>query len=164
MTEANSLNSRAFRNVMGLFATGVTVVAAEVEGETHGMTANAITSVSLEPMLVLICVQKNARMAGVLRQAGQFSINILNEDQANLSNFFAGLWPEAAPPAFTFEPWTGGPRLQGAIGCIGCKIDQFYEGGDHWIIVGEVTDLYRPEKSADPLLYYSGQYRKLLDK
>jgi flavin reductase (DIM6/NTAB) family NADH-FMN oxidoreductase RutF len=164
MTEANILNSRAFRNVMGLFATGVTVIAAETEGETHGMTANAITSVSLEPMLVLVCVQKNAHMAGVLRQSGQFSINILNEDQADLSNFFAGLWAEAEPPAFTFEPWIGGPRLQGAIGYIACKITQFYEGGDHWIIVGEVIGLYRPEKPDNPLLYYSGQYRKLLDE
>jgi flavin reductase (DIM6/NTAB) family NADH-FMN oxidoreductase RutF len=159
--EANTLNSRAFRNVMGLFATGVTIVAAEVEGEIHGMTANAITSVSLEPMLILVCVQKNAHMAGVLRQSGQFSVNILAEDKADLSNFFAGLWPNPEPPPFTFEPWIGGPRLQGATGCLGCKITEFYEGGDHWIIVAEVIALYRPDTPANPLLYYTGRYRKI---
>jgi flavin reductase (DIM6/NTAB) family NADH-FMN oxidoreductase RutF len=164
MAEANTLNSRAFRNVIGLFATGVTVIAAEVEGEIHGMTANAITSVSLEPLLILVCVQKDAHMARVLRQAGQFSINILAEDRADLSSFFAGMWPDIEPPAFTFEPWSGGPRLQGAIGAIGCKISQFYEGGDHWIIVGEVIALYREEQPANPLLYYMGRYRKLLDE
>ena len=159
--EANTLNSRAFRNVMGLFATGVTVIAAEAEGEIHGMTANAITSVSLDPMLVLVCVQKNAHMAGVLRQSGQFSINILDEEGADLSNFFAGIWTKPEPPPFTFEPWVGGPRLQGAIGCVGCKITQFYEGGDHWIVVAEVMALYQPEAPAKPLLFYRGRYRKL---
>src|SRR5262245_33545410 len=128
------------------------------------MTANAITSVSLDPILVLVCVQKDAHMARVLRQTGQFSINILNEDAANLSNFFAGLWSAAEPPDFTFEPWIGGPRLQGAIGCIGCKIDQFYEGGDHWIIVGEVIALYRPEEPSNPLLFYRGRYHKILNE
>jgi flavin reductase (DIM6/NTAB) family NADH-FMN oxidoreductase RutF len=159
--EANTLSSRAFRNVMGLFATGVTVIAAEIEGEIHGMTANAITSVSLEPMLILVCVQKNAHMAGVLRQTGQFSINILDEESADLSNFFAGIWPNPEPPPFTFEPWLGGPRLQGAIGCLGCRVTEFYEGGDHWIVIAEVIALYRPDGTANPLLYFTGRYGKI---
>jgi flavin reductase (DIM6/NTAB) family NADH-FMN oxidoreductase RutF len=159
--EANTLNSRAFRNVMGLFATGVTVIAAEAEGEIHGMTANAITSVSLDPMLVLVCVQKNAHMAGALSQAGQFSINILDEQGADLSNFFAGIWTKPEPPPFTFEPWIGGPRLQGAIGSVGCKITHSYEGGDHWIVVAEVIALYHPEGPANPLLFYRGRYRRV---
>jgi flavin reductase (DIM6/NTAB) family NADH-FMN oxidoreductase RutF len=156
-----TINSRAFRNVMGLFATGVTVVAAEVDGEIHGMTANAITSVSLEPLLVLVCVQKEAHLTGVLRQAGQFSINILPEERADLSIFFAGMWKESTPPSFTFIPWIGGPRLADAIGAVACQIERFLDGGDHWIITASVLDLYQLEHPAKPLLYYRGQYRKL---
>jgi flavin reductase (DIM6/NTAB) family NADH-FMN oxidoreductase RutF len=80
------IDSRVFREVMGLFATGVTVITTRIDGETYGMTANAITSVSLDPLLVLVCVQTEAHMAKLLRQSGEFSINILNEDQEILSN------------------------------------------------------------------------------
>jgi flavin reductase (DIM6/NTAB) family NADH-FMN oxidoreductase RutF len=148
---------------MGLFATGVTVVAAEVDGEIHGMTANAITSVSLDPLLVLVCVQKEAHLAGILQQSGQFSISILSEERADLSIFFAGMWKEADPPAFTFIPWVGGPRLSDAIGAVACRVEQFLDGGDHWIITASVLDLYQPDQLTNPLLYYRGQYRRLVE-
>lgn len=161
-----AINSREFRNVMGLFATGVTVIATEIDGEIYGMTANAITSVSLDPMLILVCVQKEAHMAQYLQETRQFSINILNQEQQDLSNFFAGLWPEdAEPPPFSFEPWVGGPRLTGATGALACKVDKFLEGGDHWIVTGVVVDLYSQSNPArNPLLFYRGKYRKILDE
>ena len=156
---AANINGRMFRDVMGLFATGVTVVTADLEGETHGMTANAITSLSLDPLLVLVCVQKDAMMAGILQQAGAFAISILSADQEHLSNFFAGIWPDGAdPPPFSFEPWVGGGRLHGSIGALACKIDKFLDGGDHWIITGLVVDLYRQDSPTDPLIYYTGRY------
>ncbi|MCB0166430.1 MAG: flavin reductase [Anaerolineae bacterium] len=159
---AANINSRMFRDVMGLFATGVTVVTSDLEGETHGMTANAITSLSLNPLMVLVCVQKDAMMASILQRAKGFAINILNEDQEQLSNFFAGIWPEGAdPPFFSFEPWVGGGRLHGVIGALACKIDKFLDGGDHWIITGLVVDLYRQEAPVDPLIYYTGRYHRL---
>jgi flavin reductase (DIM6/NTAB) family NADH-FMN oxidoreductase RutF len=157
-----TVDSRAFRNTIGLFATGVTVMAVEVDGEIYGMTANAVTSVSLEPLLVLVCVQKEAHLMSFLRQAEGFSINILNEQQQNLSNFFANIWPEAEPPPFTFTPWAGGPRLAGSIGAIACRTKEILEGGDHWIVLGEVIDLYQAEQPENPLLYYGGQYRRIL--
>ncbi len=156
-------DSRAFRNTIGLFATGVTVIAVEVNGEFYGMTANAITSVSLEPLLVLVCIQKEAHLMEYLRQTDGFSINILNEDQENLSRFFANMWSNPEPPSFTFFPWVGGPRLEGAIGGIACRITEFVEGGDHWIVLGRVIDLYCAENPANPLLYYQGQYRRILE-
>ena len=162
--EETKVDSRAFRNVMGLFATGVTVVATEVDGEVHGMTANALTSVSLDPMLILVCVQKNAQLAGMLRRSGQFSVNILSEDRADLSSFFAGMWPDDDAPPFQFKPWGGGLRLVEATGAMACKVDQFLEGGDHWIVTARVIDLYQQETPANPLLYYRGRYRKLLDE
>ena len=166
MTLANeeiNIDSRAFRNTIGLFATGVTVVAAEVDGEIRGMTANSITSVSLDPPLVLFCVQKGAHLLEFLEKSGGFSINILNADQTDLSHFFANMWPEAEPPPFTFTPWLGGPRLNGVMGAIACKVEQILEGGDHWIVIGLVVDLYYTPNSADPLLYYMGQYRRILN-
>lgn len=162
--EGTRVTSRAFRNTISLFATGVTVVTTEVGGEVHGMTANAITSVSLEPLLVLVCVKKEANLAYALRRSGEFSINILSEDRADLSIFFAGMWTEDTPPPFTFHPWICGPRLEGAIGALACKVDRFLEGGDHWIITGAVVDLYQQDTPANPLLYYRGQYRKLLEE
>ena len=158
------VDSRAFRNVMGLFPTGVTVIATEIGGKYFGMTANAITSVSLDPLLILVCVLKEAHMAHYLRESGRFSINFLNEDQEELSNFFAGIWPDAEPPpAYSFEPWVCGPRLGNAIGGLACTIEEFIEGGDHWIVMGSVVDLYNHEVPTNPLLYYRGQYRKVHD-
>ncbi len=160
----NQIDGRAFRNVMGLFATGVTVLTTQVNGQPHAMTANAITSVSLDPLLVLACVQKKAHMAEALQQSGQFSINILSQQQQSLSNYFAGFWSEDAdPPLFEFLPWTTGPRVEGAIGALACDIHEFIEGGDHWIIIGQVVDLYRQESPENPLLYYTGKYHQLLD-
>lgn len=157
------LDGRAFRSTMGLFTTGVTVVAVESDGEVHGMTANALTSVSLEPLLVLVCIQKSAHLMTFLEQSGGFSINILSEDQEDLSRFFANMWPRAEPPSFTFIPWTGGPRLAGVMGAIACQTAQILDGGDHWIVLGQVLDLYQAEIPANPLLYYRGQYRQLKD-
>ncbi|MBI1881883.1 MAG: flavin reductase [Chloroflexi bacterium] len=158
------IDSRAFRNTIGLFATGVTVVAVEINGEIYGMTANTVTSVSLEPLLVLVCVQKEAHLMQFLRQAKGFSINILSEDQADLSSFFANMWRQAEPPPFTFIPWLGAPRLEGAIGVIACRTMEFFEGGDHWIVTGQVIGLHQVENPTNPLLYYRGQYRRMLDE
>lgn len=157
-----SLDSLDFRRTAGLFATGVAVVAVQVDGAIRGMTANAIISVSLEPPLMLVSVQKDAHWLEYLRRSAGFSINILNERQADLSRFFANMWPEPEPPAFGFLPWTGGPRLEGAVGAIACQTYEFIEGGDHWLVLGLVVDLYRPEQPEPPLLFFGGQYRRLM--
>lgn len=158
------IDSRAFRNTIGLFATGVTIVAVEIKGEIYGMTANAVTSVSLAPLLLLVCVQKEAHLMQFLRQADRFSINILNEDQADLSSFFANMWPQPEPPPFTFNPWLGAPRLEGIIGAIVCRTTEIIEGGDHWIVMGQPVGLYQAENPANPLLFYRGKYRQILDE
>jgi flavin reductase (DIM6/NTAB) family NADH-FMN oxidoreductase RutF len=158
------IDSWDFRKTLGLFATGVTVVAVEADGEISGMTANAVTSVSLEPPLVSVCVDKRAHLMATLQKSDQFSINILSEDQVDLSSFFANMWEQPEPPDFTFIPWVGAPRLAGTLGAIACKTHEILEGGDHWIVVGRVIELYREENPANPLLYYRGQYRQILDR
>src|SRR3989442_8609540 len=123
------MDPKAFRRVLGLFATGVTVVAAQHGDEIHGMTANAVTSVSLDPLLVLVCVGKHARMNQFIQGAGGFSINVLAEDQEPLSRYFSGAWPHQAPPEFRFVPWPGGPRLVSALAAVGCVVDRRGGGG-----------------------------------
>ena len=156
------LNTRAFRRTIGFFATGVTVVAAGDAGEWRAMTANAITSLSLEPMLLILCVHKKAHMAAWLQEGRGFSVNILRQEQRDLSTYFAGGWAAGEdPPPFEFVPWKGGPRLAYCAAAIGCEQHQMLDGGDHWIVVGKVIALYRGRDPIDPLLFYRGRYRTL---
>jgi len=153
-----------FRRVMGLFGTGVTVLAAQHGEEMHAMTANAVTSVSLDPLLVLVCIAKPARMMRIIERASGFSINILTEDQEVLSRYFAGAWKPASPPEYRFVPWDGGPRLVGALAFIGCVTERAVEAGDHWIVVGRVVALQEGDPAARPLLFYGGAYRRLSER
>ncbi len=125
------------------------------------MTANAVTSVSLDPLLVLVCIGRQARMTRFVEQAGGFSINILTQDQEVLSRFFAGSWTPASPPEFRFLPWEGGPRLVGARGALGCRTERMIEAGDHWIVLGRVTALHEGDPGGQPLLFYGETYRRL---
>lgn len=149
-----------FRRVMGQLATGVTLITAQAGTVQHGMTANAVISVSLEPMLVLISVRREARMVAVLREAGHFVINILARDQEPIARHFAGQPVLEPRPELPIEPWEGGLRLAGCLAAIACRVVDWLPGGDHWLVVGEVTALALGEPGA-PLLYYGGQYRTL---
>jgi flavin reductase (DIM6/NTAB) family NADH-FMN oxidoreductase RutF len=156
-----SIDPRTYRNIVGLFATGVMVIAIEVEGQIHAMTANSFTSLSLDPMLLLFCVAKKARMAVLIEQASGFSVNILRHEQQALSTYFAGGWKESLPPAFRFVAWAGGPRLEGCAAAIGCTKSQVIEGGDHWIVVGAVVAIQQGIEPRLPLLYFCGKYHQL---
>lgn len=156
-----SFDSRMFRNTVGQFVTGVTVIAADIESSIRAMTANSFTSLSLDPPLVLFCVGKTTKMGELIRQASGFSVNILQQDQQHLSTYFAGGWKEPAPPPFTFTPWQGGPLLEGSAAALGCAIDAIHEGGDHWIVVGRVLALHRSESAGPPLVFSAGRYAAL---
>jgi flavin reductase (DIM6/NTAB) family NADH-FMN oxidoreductase RutF len=161
LPKATVVEPRAFRDTIGLFATGVTVVAAQHGDHVHAMTANAVNSLSLRPALVIFCVSKQAKMAAELDLGCPFSINILREEQQALSNYFAGQWLEHEPPSFDFDPWEETPRLQNCAAALACVVQDQHEGGDHWIVVGRVRATYRPPDPPDPLLFYAGQYRRL---
>lgn len=155
-----SIDARAYRQTVGQFVTGVTVIAADVEGSIRAMTANSFTSLSLDPPLVLFCVGKHTKMGQLIHAATGFSINILQQDQQHISTYFAGGWKEDTPPPFTFEPWEGGPKLEGSAAALGCSVETIYEGGDHWIVLGRVLALDRNDTAA-PLLFCSGRYAAL---
>jgi flavin reductase (DIM6/NTAB) family NADH-FMN oxidoreductase RutF len=156
-----AIDPRAFRDAMGLFATGVAIIVTEVGEEVHAMTANALTSLSLEPRQLLFCPGKRARLAQHLPAMQRFSVNFLREDQRALSSYFAGGWKESAPPPFRFVPSAAGPRLEGSLVCIGCETRQVVDGGDHWIVIGEVMTIHRGIEPLKPLLFFRGQYRSV---
>jgi flavin reductase (DIM6/NTAB) family NADH-FMN oxidoreductase RutF len=161
---STSLTPDLFRRVMGNFATGVTVVTVEREpGKVHGMTANSFTSVSLDPLLVLVCVDQNAQLLSFLKMQRRFGVNILRSDQQALSEHFAKPHPspeEERQLNVQFE-WTdsGVPLLAGALGQLECNVAAQYMAGDHTIFIAEVESIHEGE--GDPLLYYRRHYRQL---
>ena len=144
-----------FRKAMGKFATGVTVLTTIHEGDIHGMTANAFMSVSLDPKLVVISVGKQARFLDKVTQSKRFAVNILAEDQQQVSQHFAGK-PQGEVEFATLD---GLPVLEGAIAQISCDVASVYEEGDHTLFIGRVTDLKLEEKN--PLLFFGGQYSEV---
>ena len=155
------IESRAFRQASAQFATGVTVVSFEIDGEIRGMTANSFTSVSLDPPLVLFCVTKNSRTGLLVDRIEQFCINVLGDDQRDVSAYFASSWKGVRPPFHTFVSWEGVRRLEGALAAFSCRQHRVYDGGDHWIVVGEVAAVDRAEHDARPLVFYKGGYVNL---
>jgi 3-hydroxy-9,10-secoandrosta-1,3,5(10)-triene-9,17-dione monooxygenase reductase component len=156
-----AIDVRAFRQTIGHYATGVAVVAFEVDGAVRAMTANSLTSLSLDPPLLLFCVGKHTKTGRTIHQASRFSINILADGQRDISTYFAGAWKTGPAPSFAFLDWDAGPQLEGSAASIGCDVHAIHEGGDHWIVVGRVIALHRPQVAQQPLLFYRGAYAAL---
>ncbi len=156
-----SIDSRTLRQTVGQFVTGVTIIATEVQGEIHAMTANSFTSLSLDPPLVLFCVGKNTKAGQLIHEATGFSVNILQQNQRDLSTYFAGGWKEDTPPPFSFTTWHSTPRLDGSAAALGCSMHAIHEGGDHWIVVGKVIDVHRGDEDVQPLVFFSGRYASI---
>ena len=149
------MDDRLFRDAMGKFATGVTVLLTENEGETHGMTANGFVSISLDPKLVLISVGHKARFLEKVSQSKKYTVNILAEDQEHYSRHFAGRPGDAVE----FETLAEQPVLKGAIAQIACEVVSQHVEGDHTLFIGKVIDLHLEDKN--PLLFFSGKYHQL---
>ncbi len=159
-----------YRETIGRFATGVTVILAEQDGDVRGMTANAVTSVSLDPTLLLFCPSKKARFSELVRTGRDFTVNILGDHQESLSNYFAhtpdasfkiGRYGGGGQPEFELLDWPeagAAPRLGDCISALGCRVQTICDGGDHWIVVGEVKALHRDENACRPLLFFEGSY------
>jgi len=149
-----------FRAVMGSFLTGVSVMTTHVDGVPHGMTASAIASVSLEPPLVLVCVERTTLMADRVQEAGVFALSFLAGDQAELSNRFAVGDREEGESEFagvaTRTAMTGARLLEGATGTLDCRVYSIADGGDHLVVIGEVVGA--DVGSDAPLAYYRGGY------
>jgi flavin reductase (DIM6/NTAB) family NADH-FMN oxidoreductase RutF len=151
------MEDRLFRNAMGSFATGVTVIATEVNGDTHGMTANAFMSQSLDPKLIIISLKEDAHMLTKIKESGHFTVNILAEEQQNLSMIFAGQVKNENE--IKFDYLDGKPVIPGALAQIACNVKSEYVEGDHILFIGQVTDIH--SEDGEPLIFSKGKYRTL---
>lgn len=154
-------DARTLRDAMGCFATGITIVTSRApDGTPIGLTANSFTSVSLDPPLLLVSIANRSGSAEALKQASHFVVNVLQTSQQPASNRFAGKGEDR----FAATPWqqgeSGMPLIDGSLGSFECKRHAVHDGGDHFLLVGEVVRAqYEPRR--DPLLYFRGKYRRL---
>ncbi|HKW62862.1 MAG TPA: flavin reductase family protein [Candidatus Acidoferrum sp.] len=161
---ATALTAREFRNALGQFATGITVVTVEREpGSVFGMTANAFTSVSLKPMLILVCVEERAKILPHLHKKQKFGVSVLKQDQRALSEYFAQAHQDAEAEhrlALRYR-WTpeGVPVLEDTVLQLGCSVAAAHLAGDHTIIVGKVEDA--EIRGGEPLVFFRGEYRHI---
>jgi flavin reductase (DIM6/NTAB) family NADH-FMN oxidoreductase RutF len=158
------LNAQQFRKALGRFATGVTVVTVErAPGSVRGMTANSFTSVSLDPMLILICVEKRAAILPMLEKKKRFGVSVLKEGHEAISEYFAkgAQTAEAEQRLSIHYRWTPGgiPVLEGTLLQLSCEVVASHIAGDHTIFVGEVAEAEIHE--GKPLLYFGGEYRHM---
>ncbi len=153
--------ARRFRDVLGHFATGVTVVTSVSAGEPVGMTCQSFCSVSLSPPLVLFCPAKTSRAWPLMRQAGHFCVNLLAADQSEISTAMATKGDQKYDGVGWSPSKTGAPLLDGVIGYVDCTVERVHEAGDHYIVVGRVRDLGYgggTEQAPQPLTFFRGGY------
>jgi flavin reductase len=152
----------ALRHVMGHFVSSVTLITAVSDERLHAMTATAVSSVSLEPPLILFCVAKISRFHDAVLRAGAWAVSILTAEQEPLAHHFSH---RGRPLATQFDnvtyfsaPRSGAPVLSGCLAWLDCRTHGTYDGGDHTIVVGELLAASRSAAFAAPLAYYRGSY------
>jgi flavin reductase (DIM6/NTAB) family NADH-FMN oxidoreductase RutF len=153
-----------YRQVIGHFASGVAIVTAHGPDGPAGLTANALCSLSLDPLLLLVCVENSARTLPVIGATDRFAVNILRHEQHALSGVFASKAPEHEK--FDGVPWSLHaelPILSEALAWLVCDLHELHSGGDHTIAIGAVTDM-SDHSSGHPLVWYSGRYGTLIDE
>jgi len=161
--ESTEVGAAEFRHAMGHFATGVTVVTSiGDDGEPVGTTASAVTSLSLDPPLVLVCFDRTSLTLRAIRSHRAFVVNVLAAPQQHLSANFARRGLAAAWDGVRHRPGpTGSPRLHDVLAVLECTVENRMPGGDHEIVVGRVRDVEISADSATPLLYWRGSYLPL---
>jgi flavin reductase (DIM6/NTAB) family NADH-FMN oxidoreductase RutF len=148
----------ALRQTLGMFATGVTVVTTRAGEQVHGMTANAFMSVSLQPPLVLISVDRRTKMCSLLHEKCRFAVSVLAADQRGLSDRFAGRGEDGSEPKFAMVH--DAPVVEGSAAQFVARVVRSYWGGDHSLFLGQV-EYARRAPDARPLLFHGGQYTHL---
>ena len=164
MRGTSGVDAKLFREAMSRFATGITVVTAPAADGPHGVTINAFASLSLEPPLVLICIEHGRYTLEVLDHAGVFAVNVLAEGQEPLSRFFSTDSRPEGPHAFDGIAHRSGrlaPLLEGCLAVAECRVTARYPGGDHTIFVGEV-EAVEVVPNRRPLVYYDRGYHNLM--
>jgi flavin reductase (DIM6/NTAB) family NADH-FMN oxidoreductase RutF len=167
MTDAarTQIATDEFRGVMSRFATGVVVVSCLQDGFDHAMTANSFTSVSLDPPLVLVCVENDSRFHEAITEVGSWSVSVLDESQRGRARWFATrgrpLVGQFDSTSTTRSEITGALTLDGALAILECRTTSIHPAGDHDIVVGEVLGLRTLKPDGEPLLYFRSGFRTL---
>lgn len=155
-----SINQDDFRGALSRFASGVTVVTTQDAAKTPcGLTVSAFSSLSLDPPLVSVCINRSSSSLSAFSESGVFAVNILSEDQEQISRRFASRVPDRFEGVDYRIGDRGAPVLEGALANLECRIVQFYDGGDHTILIGRVESARITD--GRPLLYYRGGYAAL---
>lgn len=153
------IDPKDFRSVLGHFPTGVTVVAGVDDDGAHGLAIGSFFSVSLHPPLVGFCVGTSSKSWAKISGNGRFSVNVLSEHQAEISNTFAGSTEDKfAEIDWTPSPSTGSPWIDGAVAHMDCDLEDTFPGGDHSIVVGRVRALQVHRADHGPLIFFKGGY------
>ncbi|MFQ5602330.1 MAG: flavin reductase family protein [bacterium] len=157
------ISEESFRNALSRFATGVTIVTLEHENEYHGLTVNSFTSVSLNPPLILICIQRNGKSHALFRLNQRFVVNILSQEQRDLASQFADSdlhgWQRFHDLKFNMSQ-EGIPIIADSLAYLECQIVKQYEGGDHTIFLGEVNGAWSANNKK-PLLFFESQFAQI---
>lgn len=148
------MDDRAFRNAMGKFATGVTVITSKVGTDSYGMTANAFMSVSLNPKLITVSIDNRANMLDRLKESKKFAVNILGDDQQDISMHFAGQTKDDRE--IDFGSIQDIPVIKESLVSVVCDVDTSYVVGDHTLFIGKVKDI--AVRDGYPLTFYCGKY------
>ncbi len=157
-----SINQDEFKQALRRWASGVTIVTTKAgDDQLLGMTVSAFSSVSIEPPLVLVCINQNSTSADAILESGVFAVNILEAEQAELSGSFAS--SKTPEERFKETQWsegvTGAPLLDGCTANLDCALVQKVQAGSHWVLIGEVQALR--SEDGEPLIYFDGGYRKI---
>lgn len=159
------VDERLFRDALGCFVTGVTIITTQGTTHPYGMTANAFASVSLNPPLVLVCVMSGREGSRSIEANGVFAVNVLGVHQEALARYFASSERPRGHEGFADIPYrpdvTGSPVLEGVAGHFDCDLVAAHEAGDHIIFIGEVRSL-AVDPAMPPLLFHHGKYRRIV--
>ena len=157
---AGPIDQADFRNACGRFATGVCVVTSLGPGGPSGMTANAVTSLSLEPPLMIVCFARTARTLAAVERSRRFGVQYLSHEQEDVAARFASKLPEKQKfEGIAWRERSGVPAIEGCLAWLGCELRELIPGGDHLVGLGEVVDLWHVE--GDPLVFFDSSYWSL---
>lgn len=148
------MDERVYRNTMGKFATGVTVITTQIEQDVHGMTANAFMSVSMDPKLITISVDNKANMLDKIHLSGKYAVSVLGEEQQDIAMHFAG--QKIKEGGVTFDQIAGVPVIRESLATVVCDVHASHVVGDHTLFIGKVTEI--DLRDGSPLTFYQGKY------
>ncbi|EKF22151.1 flavin-dependent monooxygenase, reductase subunit [Mycolicibacterium hassiacum DSM 44199] len=159
MTEQPAVDSRTFRNVLGQFCTGITVITTMHDGAPIGFACQSFAALSLDPPLVLFCPTKVSRSWQAIEASGRFCVNVLHESQQHVSARFGSKEPDKFAGIDWRPSGLGSPMIEGSLAYIDCTVHSVHDGGDHYVVFGAVHSLSEgAHRNPRPLLFYRGQY------